>query len=255
MDQAKGPPGIGHNAPHILALPEPEILYQSWLREHAALLGRRDQLLAAMERFEAAYGAGIADEATAGKAADFFRVLEREARHAEEIRKTTKAPVLAAARALDRLLKTETSDRLTAAAARVNRLLAEYQVQKISVERTAREQAAQAARQAADAVAAIANANGDPALRDQALALDQAAQQAELAATAGLAALAQTRSESGVVADLKEEWTYAIVDSTLVPREWLTVDDRKVRAAIRGPGGVRSIAGLRIFPEPKVQVR
>ena len=42
--------------------------------------------------------AGIADEATAGKAADFVLLLEREARHVEEVRKSVKAPVLAAGR-------------------------------------------------------------------------------------------------------------------------------------------------------------
>ena len=110
-------------------------------------------------------------------------------------------------------------------------------MRKIAAEREAREQAAREARQAADALAAAALAQADTALREQALALDQAAQQAEIAATAGLAALARTRGESGAVADLKEEWTYEVVDFAQVPREWLMVDDRKVRAAIRGPRG------------------
>ena len=117
----------------------------------------------------------------------------------------------------------------------------------------AREQAAQQAREAADAVAASAQA--DTALREQALALDQAAQQADIAVTAGLTALARTRGESGAVADLKEEWTYEVVNPAQVPREWLMVDDRKLRAAIRGPDGLRSIPGLRIHPEARTTVR
>ncbi len=255
MDDPKAPPGIGHNAPPPAPLPEPEVLYAAWSREHAALLARRDQLLAALQRLEASHGAGIADEATAGKAADFVLLLEREARHVEELRKSVKAPVLAAGRTLDRLLKTETSDRLADAAARVARLLTDYQVRKIAAEREAREQAAREAREAADALAATALAQADTALREQALVLDQAAQQAEIAATAGLAGLARTRGESGAVADLKEDWTYEVVDIAQVPREWLMVDDRRLRAAIRGPEGLRSIPGLRIHPEARTTVR
>lgn len=253
MDQPKPQAGIGHNAPPLVALPEPEILVAVWSREHAALLARRDQLLAAMARFQAAHGAGIADEATAGKAADFVLLLEREAHHVEEVRKSVKAPILAAGRTLDRLLKTETSDRLAEAAAWVARLLTDFQLGKIAAERAARAQAALAARQAADAVAVAAQT--DTALCEQALALDHAAQQAEIAATAGMAALARTRSESGAVADLKEEWTFELVDIAEVPRDWLMVDERKVRAAIRGPDGLRSIPGLRIHPEPRTTVR
>jgi hypothetical protein len=255
MDPAKAPAGIGHNAPSLAAWPEPEALYAAWSREHADLLARRDRLLAAMDRLEAAHGAGIADEATAGKAADFVLLLEREARQVEEVRKSVKAPVLAAGRTLDRLLKAETSDRLTAAASRVARLLTEYQVRKIAAEREVREQAARQAREAADTLAAAALAQPDAALREQALALDQIAQRAEIAATAGLAALARTHSESGAVADLKEDWTYEVVDFAQVPREWLMVDDRKLRAAIRGPEGLRSIPGLRIHPEARTTVR
>ena len=38
MDQPKAPPGIGHNALFLVALPEPEVLAAAWSREHAALL-------------------------------------------------------------------------------------------------------------------------------------------------------------------------------------------------------------------------
>ena len=254
-DYPTPPPGIGHNAPPLPTLPEPDVLYAMWSREHAALLRRRDQLLAALDRFDAAHGAGIADEATAGKATDFVRQLEVEARRVEEVRKSVKAPVLAAGRTLDRLLKTETSDRLAAAALRVSRLLTDFQLRKIAAERESREQAAKAAREAADSLAAAALAQADPALREQALALDQAAQQAEIAATAGLAPLARTQGESGAVAELKEEWTYEVVDLEKVPLEWLMVDDRRVRAAIRGPDGLRSIPGLRLHPEARTTVR
>ena len=255
MDQSQRPPGLGHNVSPAMELPAPEALYEAWSREHAALLGRRDQLLAAMERFEGAHGAGIADEGTAARAADFVLLLEREAGNVEAARKRIKAPLLAVGRALDRLLKKETSDRLAAAAAKVKAMLGEYQARKIAAERARLEQQAMAARQAADAAAASAAGSGDPASREQAISLDRVAQRAELAATEGIMALARTRGASGTVAELREEWTYEVVDIALVPRQWLTIDDRKVRAAIRGPGGLRGIDGLRIYAVPTASVR
>ena len=182
-----------------------------------------------MERFEAACGAGIADEATAGKAADFFRVLEREAWHVEEICKTTKAPVLAAGRALDRLLKTETSDRL-AGCRRTGQPLAGRVSGPKNFRRASR------ARAGGPGGTTGSRRRCDDRHRHRRPRVARSGARARSGgATSGTrrhrrpAALARTRGETGVVADLKEEWTYAVVDAGLVPREWLMVDDRKMR--------------------------
>jgi len=61
-----------------------------------------------------------------------------------------------------------------------------------------------------------------------------------------------TRTEEAS-ASLAKTWTYELEDLDKVPREWLCLDDRKVKAAIKG--GLRKIDGLRIFEKPSVRVR
>jgi len=239
----------------VLVVPDPAALATLWARDHADLLARRDQLLAAFSRFEAAHGDGISSDEVAGRAADFSRLLAREAAAAEAVRKELKSPLLAASRALDRFFKTDVSDLLAAAAAKVEALLGAWQRGKLTAERQLREGAARSAREAADRLAQAAMQSGDADLMQQARQADDAAQRAELGVQAGLAAVARTAGEGGAVASLKSHWSFEVVDFEMVPREWLTIDERKVRAAIRGDDGLRDIPGLRIYDNPQTVVR
>jgi hypothetical protein len=54
-----------------------------------------------------------------------------------------------------------------------------------------------------------------------------------------------TRSESGVAAYQRKTWTFEITDETQIPREYLKVDEGKIRDAIKM--GARDIAGIRIY--------
>jgi hypothetical protein len=248
--------GPGHNIEDVvLAVPDAAALTALWARDHAALLARRDQLLEAFARFEATHGDGIQSDEVAGRAADFARLLAREADKAEAVRKGLKAPLLAASRALDRFFKADLSDGLAAAAAKVEALLGIWQRAKVTAERQLREAAARAAREVADRLAAEAMRSGDAALTQQAQHADDAAQRAEIGLHAGLAAVARTAGEGGAVASLKSYWTYEVVDIAQVPRQWLMIDDRKVRAAIRGDDALRDIPGLRIYDDPQTVVR
>jgi len=248
--------GPGHNIEGVvLAVPDAAALSALWARDHAALLARRDQLLEAFARFEASHGDGIQSDEVAGRAADFARLLAREANKAEAVRKGLKAPLLAAGRALDRFFKTDLSDGLAAAAAKVEALLGIWQRAKVTAERQLRDAAARAAREVADRLAAEAMRSGDPNLAQQARQADDAAQRAEAVLHTGLAAVGRTAGEAGAVASLKSHWTYEVVDFAQVPHEWLIIDDRKVRSAIRGEDGLRDIPGLRIYNDPQTVVR
>jgi len=105
------------------------------------------------------------------------------------------------------------------------------------------------------ALAAAARQSGDAGLMQQARHADDAAQRAEVAVHAGLDAVARAAGESGAVASLKANWTYEVLDIAQVPREWLMIDDRKVRAAIRAEDGLRDIPGLRIYDDARTVVR
>jgi len=52
---------------------------------------------------------------------------------------------------------------------------------------------------------------------------------------------------------LKMDWEFEIVDEAQVPREYLMVDEKKIRAAVKA--GTREISGVRIFEKPSAVVR
>lgn len=62
-----------------------------------------------------------------------------------------------------------------------------------------------------------------------------------------------TRTDSGVAAYTTSRWVYRIHDINKIPREWLMIDDKKVRNAISA--GVRSIEGLIIEEEISTSLR
>lgn len=56
-----------------------------------------------------------------------------------------------------------------------------------------------------------------------------------------------------VVKGVRKNWTFQIEDEVSVPREFLVVDEKKIRAAVRE--GVREIPGVRIFEEESMAIR
>jgi hypothetical protein len=48
-------------------------------------------------------------------------------------------------------------------------------------------------------------------------------------------------------------WDFKIIDPLLVPREFLIVDEKMVRAAVKA--GVRQIAGIEIFEDTRISIR
>jgi hypothetical protein len=49
------------------------------------------------------------------------------------------------------------------------------------------------------------------------------------------------------------EWDYKVADISLVPRDYLILNEKAVKAAIKG--GILNIPGLEIFEKPAVSVR
>ncbi len=61
-----------------------------------------------------------------------------------------------------------------------------------------------------------------------------------------------TRTESGS-AFSKKPWVFEVTNADQVPREFLAVDEKKIRDAVRM--GVREIAGVRIYQETQINFR
>ncbi|MEM3646834.1 MAG: hypothetical protein QW334_01630 [Thermofilum sp.] len=60
------------------------------------------------------------------------------------------------------------------------------------------------------------------------------------------------KTHTGSTVATRKVWTFRVVDLSLVPREYLVLDESKVRKAIAA--GVREIPGLEIYQEEKVVV-
>lgn len=56
-----------------------------------------------------------------------------------------------------------------------------------------------------------------------------------------------------VTASIQRKWVGEVIDFDKIPREWLMVNDTRVKAAIAG--GVREIPGFRIFEDVRTAIR
>ena len=62
-----------------------------------------------------------------------------------------------------------------------------------------------------------------------------------------------TRTESGSAAFSKKPWIFEVTDEAKVPREFLSVDEKKIRDAVRM--GVREIPGVNIHQDNQINFR
>lgn len=62
-----------------------------------------------------------------------------------------------------------------------------------------------------------------------------------------------TRTDVGTSAHVRKVWTFEITDPGTVPREYCSVDESKIRAAIKN--GIRTIEGVRIFETSQAVLR
>lgn len=63
---------------------------------------------------------------------------------------------------------------------------------------------------------------------------------------------ATTRAELGST-NIKKVWTFEIVDESQIPREYLTVNTKKIAAVVKA--GIRNIPGVRIYQQDQLSVR
>ena len=64
---------------------------------------------------------------------------------------------------------------------------------------------------------------------------------------------ARVVSTGGALASASTKWTHEVVDPSLVPRNYLMVNDGAVKAAVAG--GLRAIPGVRIFETVRTAIR
>lgn len=254
---------LGHNAPPPDLLVG-EALTERLRDEHAALIRRKDDLLAAAQRVPA-----VTDDDAAGKVSDFIAQLKGCAKAADTARVGEKEPYLAGGRSVDGFFKGIISP-IEDVEKKVRNSLTIYHREKEAEERRRRMEAERIAREEAEARRREAE-DAARALRDQqsledAIAADKAARLAEAdavkaaqAAAAKPADLSRIRGEYGAVSSLRTEWVFEGLDRHQIDLEALrhhfttAAIESAIRAFIKAGG--RQLEGVRIYETTVANVR
>lgn len=179
---------------------------------------------------------------------DFFRA---PADRLVAIEKTIKAALTRFADEQERLRREE--QRRAEEAARRERERLEAQARE--AERKAREKAEQE-RKAAEEAAAAGRAEEAAKLQARAAATEaKAAEKVEAIETRAAAVVAPIiQREAPKVAGVatREVWRFEIIDPTLVPREYLAVDEQRIRKVVAALKGDTTIPGVRVYAEKSI---
>lgn len=254
-------PPLGHNSPPS----DIELLRDRLAEESAALIARRDQLLAGVKRAPQT----VADEETCGKIADLVKLCTACFKNAEAARTASKEPHLESCRAVDGFFKQVTEPLDKARRALESRLTA-YQRAKAEAERRRREEEAARQRAEAERLAREAEESAAALRTEQDLAeavtAEALARQAEAdaersrrEAAAKAAELSRSRGEFGSVASLRTFFDFRDLDraaldlEALRPHLPLDALEKAVRSFIRSGG--RELRGVEIFENTSTTVR
>ena len=209
-------------------------------------------LLERFATFQSVTAAGIADDFTAGHAADFCKALKDAVAALDEVRTRIKRPVLYAQRLIDGSAK-KLTDPVTAAVREVEARITEYLRAKEEMAREAARAEAERLQVEADRLAAEALRADGVVTAETAIEAIERGQQADALANASSLDLTRTRGLGGALTALADRWVWALEDITRVPTHLLQVNEAAVKLAIRQ--GAREIPGLRIFNDSKAYVR
>jgi uncharacterized membrane protein YqiK len=152
-------------------------------------------------------------------------------------------------------LRIEEQRRLEAAAAAERARLAEEAAAakaKADAEAEAlRQQAAQAAASGDAEIAARLAAQAESRVEEGALTAQVMTQTSQLVSAP--VAAAGARKVSGI--STRENWTFEITDPALIPREYLMIDESKIRGVVRALKDATNIPGVRAYSEKSIAAR
>ncbi|MBN9497825.1 MAG: hypothetical protein J0H39_13800 [Alphaproteobacteria bacterium] len=225
------------------------------------LLDRAAELQAAASRMPE-----ITDDNSAGKVADFVKLVSAAIKNAEACRVDAKEPFLASGRIVDTFFKTSVVDPLGALKIATERKLTAYLQAKEAERRRAAEEEARRVREEAEARARAAQeAEARGATHEAAAAMDAAvAKEAEAESAAEQAAarpaeLSRTRGEIGSVASLRQVWKGEIASRQDLDLEALRpyLPIAALETALNGfvKAGGRELRGARIYQHTSAAVR
>lgn len=207
----------------------------------APTLKRINDLVAAKARIPAK----IETQEQAEAITTFTKQLSNIMKAIEDGRKKIKAPALDLGKRIDARAAALKAPLLEAEKT-ARKVLTEYLEEKDRQEREQRR--LEQERLAAEAAKRAEEARTDDELNDAIAAEERLA-----AASSAPVEKTHVRNSYGNHAGLRKTWEFDLTDLSLVPREYLVLDEKKVKAAIKD--GVRTIPGLNIFEKSSVSVR
>lgn len=236
-DLAPDAPAVGHNQP---PLARPEDLPATLESLYADVLARVDRILA---RRDAADVPITSDEQDA-KIADFVaKQVMALIDECGDLHKKEKAPYFEAGKIVDRVFldRKKGLEDLKAICARRSTA---WKRAKEEIEIKKRQEEARVAAEIA-------------AKQPQSQSAQEAAKEAAQAAAVPAAEITRTRGAHGGTSSLRKKWTFEIVDAKKVPKQYLSPDPAKIKAAIAlaDDPATLEIAGIKIFEDASTSFR
>jgi hypothetical protein len=211
----------------------------------------------------------IQDDAQMNRASDLYRQLlsfAGDAGEVEETRKKVKLQPFRATQSIDAWFK-NLRERLVGAMGIIDKA---QNARAEDVRKAARAELDRQAREAEQEAARLleqarkVDAEAASAILDRAVQAEEAAERAKTEATGPVTDLTRTRSALGVTTSQSETWTFSVVSMRDlcaaiakgdVPVTFVQPADGAIKQAIRGRHGMRTVPGLEITPEHKINRR
>lgn len=188
---------------------------------------------------EASKDVKIVDATMYAAAGERLKELSAAEKRIEDMRKSLKAPILAAGKAIDAFFGAPI-ERIATARNSIKRSLLTYQQEEERKRRELEARAQEEARKQAEKLQKQADAAAAKGKTEKAEALQVAA------ASVIVPVIAPTTPKLAGVSN-RETWHYEVEDFSKLPREWTMPDDKKLGAYVRSMKSETNIPGVRVF--------
>jgi hypothetical protein len=182
-------------------------------------------------------------EQYSGAGADLTRVKAAQKR-LEAVRKAITQPLDAAKKAVMDFFR-EPEMKLADAENRIKRSMIAFSDEQDRIRREEQRRADEAARKERERIEAQARKAAESGKVEKADALEQRA-------AAVVAPVIHREAPTVAGINMREVWKFEVTDPDLVPRQYLSVDESKIRKVVQALKGDTKIDGVRIWPEKQM---
>jgi hypothetical protein len=205
------------------------------------------------ENFKTDHPDGLQTDQDVKDATDVGAQIKAQAKLTENTREIVKAPFFQADKTVQQFFL-GIRDPLNKAVMAIESQISIFNRAKAAAAQRAAAEEARLLREKAERVASTAIQSGCADLLEEAGAADETARRAEKAAAAPVADFSRARGQYAMSSG-SIRYSFEVEDLASVPREYLMINESKVKAAINGKDRVEAIAGLRIIEDFKTTIR